>query len=207
MSLAAFPMPAARGPVSFSQCENESAWRTCRRLSAPHAARCRPDRHPSHRHTRSRAANAGAGPPDRCQHWRRRIRGPSPRRSRRARDLAGTLRQVHATCTWPASENRSHGGPYRLAWVPPPGSLVHRQLRKIKVIKRMAYGYRDDAYFFLKIRVAFPGNRRGTTKGLPLGRPFCERNRASAFQEGQQIRVELVFMRIGDAVWATRVDD
>jgi transposase len=29
---------------------------------------------------------------------------------------------------------------------------------KIKVIKRMAYGYRDDAYFFLKIRQAFPGN-------------------------------------------------
>lgn len=28
---------------------------------------------------------------------------------------------------------------------------------KIKVIKRMAYGYRDDAYFFLKIRAAFPG--------------------------------------------------
>lgn len=29
---------------------------------------------------------------------------------------------------------------------------------KIKLIKRMAYGYRDDAYFFLKIRQAFPGN-------------------------------------------------
>ena len=28
---------------------------------------------------------------------------------------------------------------------------------KIKVIKRMAYGYRDEAYFFLKIRAAFPG--------------------------------------------------
>lgn len=28
---------------------------------------------------------------------------------------------------------------------------------KIKVIKRMAYGYRDNAYFFLKIRQAFPG--------------------------------------------------
>ncbi|MBB4314479.1 transposase, partial [Roseospira marina] len=26
-----------------------------------------------------------------------------------------------------------------------------------KVIKRMAYGFRDDAYFFLKIRDAFPG--------------------------------------------------
>ena len=29
---------------------------------------------------------------------------------------------------------------------------------KIKVLKRMAYGYNDDAYFFLKIRAAFPGN-------------------------------------------------
>lgn len=28
---------------------------------------------------------------------------------------------------------------------------------KITVIKRMAYGFRDDAYFFLKIRAAFPG--------------------------------------------------
>jgi transposase len=28
---------------------------------------------------------------------------------------------------------------------------------KIKVIKRMAYGFRDDAYFFLKIRQGFPG--------------------------------------------------
>jgi transposase len=28
---------------------------------------------------------------------------------------------------------------------------------KIKVIKRMAYGFRDDTYFFLKIRQAFPG--------------------------------------------------
>jgi transposase len=28
---------------------------------------------------------------------------------------------------------------------------------RIKVIKRMAYGFRDDAYFFLRIRAAFPG--------------------------------------------------
>jgi transposase len=34
----------------------------------------------------------------------------------------------------------------------------HRGINnKIKVIKRMAYGFRDDAYFFLKIRAAFPG--------------------------------------------------
>lgn len=40
---------------------------------------------------------------------------------------------------------------------------LHTSLReginnKINVIKRMAYGFRDDAYFFLKIRNAFPGN-------------------------------------------------
>ena len=27
----------------------------------------------------------------------------------------------------------------------------------MKVIKRMAFGFRDDADFFLKIRAAFPG--------------------------------------------------
>jgi len=30
---------------------------------------------------------------------------------------------------------------------------------RIKVIKRMGYGYRDEPYFFLKIRAAFPGIR------------------------------------------------
>ena len=36
-------------------------------------------------------------------------------------------------------------------------SLLEGINNKIKVIKRMAYGYRDDEYFFLKIRQAFPG--------------------------------------------------
>ena len=31
---------------------------------------------------------------------------------------------------------------------------------RIKVMKRMAYGYRDTDYFFLKLRAAFPGNPR-----------------------------------------------
>jgi transposase len=35
--------------------------------------------------------------------------------------------------------------------------LVEGINNKIKVLKRMAYGYREDAYFFLKIRAAFPG--------------------------------------------------
>ena len=37
-------------------------------------------------------------------------------------------------------------------------SLLEGINNKIKVIKRMAYGLRDDAYFFLKIRGAFPGS-------------------------------------------------
>jgi transposase len=36
-------------------------------------------------------------------------------------------------------------------------ALVEGINNKIKVMKRMAYGYRDDTYFFLKIRAAFPG--------------------------------------------------
>src|SRR5690606_14021546 len=38
---------------------------------------------------------------------------------------------------------------------------------KIKVIKRMAYGYRDIDYFFLKIKASFPGNARRTKKTPP----------------------------------------
>jgi transposase len=38
-------------------------------------------------------------------------------------------------------------------------SLIEGINNKIKVIKRMAYGFRDDEYFFLKIRAAFPGNQ------------------------------------------------
>jgi transposase len=37
-------------------------------------------------------------------------------------------------------------------------SLLEGINNRIKVIKRMAYGYRDEAYFFLRIRRAFPGN-------------------------------------------------
>lgn len=36
-------------------------------------------------------------------------------------------------------------------------SLLEGINNKIKVLKRMAFGYRDDEYFFLKIMDAFPG--------------------------------------------------
>jgi transposase len=39
-------------------------------------------------------------------------------------------------------------------------SIVEGINNTIKVIKRRAYGYRDQEYFFLKIRAAFPGNVR-----------------------------------------------
>jgi len=39
-------------------------------------------------------------------------------------------------------------------------SVLEGMNNRIKVIKRMAYGYRDNAYFFLKIKAAFPGKVR-----------------------------------------------
>jgi transposase len=37
-------------------------------------------------------------------------------------------------------------------------SVIEGINNKIKVIKRMAYGFGDDEYFFLRIGAAFPGN-------------------------------------------------
>ena len=39
-------------------------------------------------------------------------------------------------------------------------SILEGVNNKIKVIKRMAYGFRDSPYFFLKIKAAFPGKAR-----------------------------------------------
>lgn len=61
------------------------------------------------------------------------------------KEFAQTLqKKVHgilAHCQWPLHT-----------------SLLEGINNKIKVIKRMAYGFRDHDYFFLKIRQAFPGN-------------------------------------------------
>ena len=39
-------------------------------------------------------------------------------------------------------------------------SILEGVNNRIKVIKRMAYGFRDASYFFLKIKDAFPGKPR-----------------------------------------------
>jgi len=43
-------------------------------------------------------------------------------------------------------------------WFPLHTSLLEGIMNQIKVIKRKAFGFRDEDYFFLKIRAAFPGN-------------------------------------------------
>ena len=57
-----------------------------------------------------------------------------------AQRLRPYLPGILAHCHWPLGTN-----------------LIEGINNKIKVIKRMAYGFHDDAYFFLKIRAAFPG--------------------------------------------------
>jgi len=59
-----------------------------------------------------------------------------------ARRLKAYLPGILSHCRWPLGTN-----------------IVEGINNTIKVIKRMAYGYRDDAYFFLRIRAAFPGIR------------------------------------------------
>ena len=60
-----------------------------------------------------------------------------------AKRLETYLAGIIAHCRWPLHT-----------------SLLEGINNKIKVIKRMAYGFRDDDYFFLKVRAAFPGIRR-----------------------------------------------
>jgi transposase len=57
-----------------------------------------------------------------------------------ANRLQGYLQGILNHCSWPL-----HTG------------LLEGINNKIKVIKRMAYGFRDHDYFFLKIKAAFPG--------------------------------------------------
>jgi transposase len=76
------------------------------------------------------------------QWYRRAMRSGIEPLKRFARRLKPYLRGILAHCRWPLGTN-----------------LIEGINNTIKVIKRMAYGYRDDAYFFLRIRAAFPGIR------------------------------------------------
>ena len=60
-----------------------------------------------------------------------------------------------ARCLKPYAEGIIASATYRLNT-----SVLEGVNNKIKVIKRMAYGFRDSDYFFLKIKAAFPGNPR-----------------------------------------------
>jgi hypothetical protein len=37
---------------------------------------------------------------------------------------------------------------------------------RIEVIRQMAYGHRDSAFLFVKVKAVFPGNPRRTRKGI-----------------------------------------
>lgn len=72
--------------------------------------------------------------------YRQALDSEIPALIRFAQRLRPYLDGILAHCCWPLGTN-----------------LIEGINNKIKVIKRMAYGFRDDAYFFLKIRAAFPG--------------------------------------------------
>ena len=76
------------------------------------------------------------------QWYQRAIRSRIEPLKRFARRLKPYVPGILAHCQWPLGTN-----------------LIEGINNRIKVIKRMAYGFRDDAYFFLKIRAAFPGIR------------------------------------------------
>lgn len=60
-----------------------------------------------------------------------------------AQKLKGYLHGIIASANYPLHTGRLEG-----------------MNNKIKLMKRMGYGYRDTEYFFLKIKAAFPGNLR-----------------------------------------------
>jgi transposase len=71
--------------------------------------------------------------------YSRAIRSRIPALKKFAKLLKGYLPGILAHARWPLGT-----------------SLLEGMNNKIKVIKRMAYGFRDETYFFLKIRAAFP---------------------------------------------------
>nr|ART35514.1 A398 [uncultured bacterium] len=85
-----------------------------------------------------------AGPAEKLwQQWyHRAMRSRIEPLKRFARRLKPYVPGILAHCKYPLGTN-----------------LIESINNKIKVIKRIAYGFRDDHYFFLKIRAAFPGIR------------------------------------------------
>ncbi len=77
-----------------------------------------------------------------CEWYARAIRSRIEPLKRFARQLRDKIDGILSHCKYPLHT-----------------SLLEGMNNKIKVIKRMAYGYRDEDYFFLKIRAAFPGIR------------------------------------------------
>jgi len=76
------------------------------------------------------------------EHWLGMARASNlPPLMRFAENLAKRIEDILSHCRWPLNT-----------------SILEGINNKIKVLKRIAYGYRDEAYFFLKIRAAFPGN-------------------------------------------------
>jgi transposase len=73
--------------------------------------------------------------------YRRAIRSRVRALVKFAKNLKRHLAEILAHCRWWLGTN-----------------LIEGINNKIKVIKRVAYGFRDEEYFFLKIRAAFPGN-------------------------------------------------
>ncbi len=73
--------------------------------------------------------------------WRDKARASAiPALLRFAKKLEPYLPGIVASASWPLNT-----------------SVLEGINNRIKAIKRMACGFRDDAYFFLKIRAAFPG--------------------------------------------------
>lgn len=72
--------------------------------------------------------------------YRRALASRVPALQRFAKHLAVRIEGVISHCRYPLNTGFLEG-----------------MNNKIKVLKRMAYGYRHDDYFFLKIRAAFPG--------------------------------------------------
>ena len=75
-------------------------------------------------------------------------------------DAAGEGKRASAAATIWSKFIEIYAGILASANYPMHTSVLEGVNNKIKVIKRMAYGFRDSEYFFLKIKAAFPGKPR-----------------------------------------------